>query len=84
MLAHARRLHSKYGEFVPGFSVSLKYTGMDKDTAGDLERRVVNQMRARGTRVMNSARISGPPQGRMLALLIMHAKAKKAARATPL
>ena len=80
MLAHARRLRLRYGDFVSGFSISIKFTGLDKDTAGDLERRVVQQMRASGVAVMNSPRISGPPEGRMLALLIMQAKSKKRAR----
>ena len=72
-MAHARRL-SKQGEFVSTFVAGLRYTGMDKGTAGDVERRVAKQLDAAGVRLMNSSRIWGPPSGRMLALLIMNAK----------
>lgn len=80
IMAHARRLMPQ-GGFLREYTVALQFVDLDAGTAGDLERRTMQQARKRGVTLMNNKRIWGPPTGRMLTVLMMAARNKTRARA---
>lgn len=78
IMQHARRLSKGLGmRFVDAFKVEVLHTGLDKDTAGELERRITWRLVNLGASMLNSSRIKGPLRGRMLTYVIMAAKAKQ-------